>query len=88
MYPGNQGTHDKLNRIQFFILGFVRLAIYLLSIVGPMKEFFKEVEEIREVADKIDAKINEVKKLQTQILNSPKVRSRIWAKRFLESEHK
>eukprot|EP00088_Acartia_fossae_P033010 TRINITY_DN33783_c0_g1_i1.p1 TRINITY_DN33783_c0_g1~~TRINITY_DN33783_c0_g1_i1.p1 ORF type:complete len:298 (-),score=130.10 TRINITY_DN33783_c0_g1_i1:385-1278(-) len=40
---------------------------------GPMKEFFKEVEEIREVADKIDAKINEVKKLQTQILNSPKV---------------
>lgn len=40
---------------------------------GPMKDFFKEVEEVREVADKIDAKIQEVKKLQVAILNSPKV---------------
>ena len=38
-----------------------------------MKDFFKEVEEVREVADKIDAKIQEVKKLQVAILNSPKV---------------
>jgi len=40
---------------------------------GHMKEFFKEVEEVRDLADKIDAKINEVKKLQSQILSSPKV---------------
>jgi len=40
---------------------------------GHMKEFFKEVEETRDLAEKIDAKINEVKKLQNQILNSPKV---------------
>jgi hypothetical protein len=38
-----------------------------------MKEFFKEVEEARDLADKIDAKINEVKKLQNDILSSPKV---------------
>ena len=40
---------------------------------GHMKEFFKEVEEMRDLADKIDAKINEVKQLQSQILNSAKV---------------
>jgi hypothetical protein len=39
-----------------------------------MKEFFKEVEEARDLADKIDVKINEVKKLQNDILSSPKVR--------------
>ncbi len=38
-----------------------------------MKEFFKEVEEARDLADKIDVKINEVKKLQNDILSSPKV---------------
>jgi hypothetical protein len=38
-----------------------------------MKEFFKEVEEARDLAEKIDAKINEVKKLQNDILSSPKV---------------
>ena len=43
---------------------------------GHMKEFFKEVEEMRDLADKIDAKINEVKQLQSQILNSAKVN--IW----------
>ena len=40
-----------------------------------MKEFFKEVEETRGLADKIDVKINEVKKLQSEILSSPKVLS-------------
>jgi len=40
---------------------------------GHMKEFFKEVEETRGLADKIDVKINEVKKLQSEILSSPKV---------------
>ena len=38
-----------------------------------MKEFFKEVEETRDLCEKIDAKINDVKKLQNEILNSPKV---------------
>ena len=38
-----------------------------------MKEFFKEVEEARDLADKIDVKINDVKKLQNDILSSPKV---------------
>ena len=42
-------------------------------IAGHMKEFFKEVEETRGLADKIDVKINEVKKLQSEILSSPKV---------------
>ena len=40
---------------------------------GPMKDFFKEVEEIRTNCDKIDTKINEVKKLQSEILSSPSV---------------
>ena len=43
------------------------------QLLGHMKEFFKEVEETRDLANKIDSKINEVKKLQAQILNSPKV---------------
>jgi len=40
---------------------------------GPMKDFFKEVEEIRGTCDKIDTKINDVKKLQSEILSSPAV---------------
>lgn len=40
---------------------------------GPLKEFFKEVEDIRNNCEKVDAKINEVKKLQSEILNSPVV---------------
>ena len=38
-----------------------------------MLGLFKEVEEARDLADKIDVKINEVKKLQNDILSSPKV---------------
>jgi t-SNARE complex subunit (syntaxin) len=40
---------------------------------GPLKDFFKEVEEIRNNCEKVDVKINEVKKLQSEILNSPVV---------------
>jgi len=40
---------------------------------GPMKDFFKEVEEIRSTCDKIDGKIADVKKLQSEILSSPTV---------------
>jgi len=40
---------------------------------GPLKDFFKEVEEIRTNCDKIDGKINDVKKLQSEILTSPSV---------------
>ncbi len=46
---------------------------FLHDFAGHMKEFFKEVEEARDLADKIDVKINEVKKLQNDILSSPKV---------------
>jgi len=40
---------------------------------GPLKDFFKEVEEIRTNCDKIDSRINDVKKLQSEILSSPAV---------------
>jgi len=40
---------------------------------GPMKDFFKEIEELRSGCDKIDAKIKDVKKLQSEILSSPTV---------------
>ena len=40
---------------------------------GPMKDFFKEIEELRTGCDKIDAKIKDVKKLQSEILSSPTV---------------
>ena len=40
---------------------------------GPLKDFFKEVEEIRTNCDKIDGKIVDVKKLQSEILSSPSV---------------
>jgi hypothetical protein len=49
----------------------IYLCLFYFS--GHMKEFFKEVEEARDLADKIDVKINEVKKLQNDILSSPKV---------------
>jgi len=40
---------------------------------GPLKDFFKEVEEIRSGCEKIEIKVGEVKKLQSEILNSPLV---------------
>ena len=40
---------------------------------GPMKDFFKEIEELRTGCDKIDAKIKDVKKLQSDILSCPTV---------------
>ena len=40
---------------------------------GPLKDFFKEVEEIRTNCGKIDGKISDVKKLQSEILSSPSV---------------
>ena len=40
---------------------------------GPLKDFFKDIEEARNNCEKIDSKINEVKKLQSEILNSPVV---------------
>ena len=40
---------------------------------GPLKEFFKEVEDIRNNCEKVNTKIEEVKKLQSEILNSPVV---------------
>lgn len=40
---------------------------------GAMKDFFKEIEEIRTNCDKIDGKIKDVKKLQSEILSSPNV---------------
>ena len=40
---------------------------------GPMKDFFKEIEELRNNCDKIDGKIKDVKKLQSEILSSPNV---------------
>jgi len=43
------------------------------EIEGPMKDFFREIEEIRTNCDKIDSKIKDVKKLQSEILSSPNV---------------
>ena len=40
---------------------------------GQMKEFFREIEELRSSCDKIDGKIKDVKKLQSEILSSPNV---------------
>ena len=40
---------------------------------GAMKDFFKEIEELRTGCDKIDAKIKDVKKLQSDILSCPTV---------------
>ena len=40
---------------------------------GPMKDFMKEIEDLRAGCDKIDAKIKDVKKLQSEILSSPTV---------------
>lgn len=38
---------------------------------GAQAEFFKEVEEVRGLCEKINEKINEVKKTQTDILSAP-----------------
>ena len=46
---------------------------------GAMKDFFKEIEEIRTNCDKIDAKIKDVKKLQSEILSSPTVDQKMQA---------
>jgi len=40
---------------------------------GAMKDFFKDIEDIRTNCDKIDVKIKDVKKLQSEILSSPNV---------------
>ena len=40
---------------------------------GPLKDFFKEMEEIKANVEKVNAKVTEVKKLQSEILNSPTV---------------
>ena len=40
---------------------------------GAMKDFFKEMEEIKANVEKVNAKVTEVKKLQSEILNSPTV---------------
>jgi len=40
---------------------------------GPLKDFFKEVEEIRTNCEKVETKVGEVQKLQSEILNSPTV---------------
>ena len=40
---------------------------------GQMKDFFREIEELRSNCDKIDGKIKDVKKLQSEILSSPNV---------------
>ena len=40
---------------------------------GPLKDFFKEIEEIRDNCEKVNAKVGEVKMLQNQILSSPAV---------------
>ena len=43
---------------------------------GPLKEYFKEIEEIRENCEKVNSKVAEVKMLQNQILSSPAVNLR------------
>ena len=40
---------------------------------GTMQDFLKEIEELRGNCDKIDNKIKDVKKLQSEILSSPNV---------------
>ena len=40
---------------------------------GPLKDFFKEIEEIRDNCDKVNNKVGEVKMLQNNILSSPAV---------------
>ena len=40
---------------------------------GPLKDFFKEMEEIKANVEKVNAKVTDVKKLQSEILNSPTV---------------
>ena len=37
---------------------------------GPLKDFFKEIEDIRNDCNKIFTKVTEVKRLQSEILNS------------------
>ena len=43
------------------------------EIEGPMKAFLKEIEELTTGCDEIDAKIKDIKKLQSEILSSPNV---------------
>ena len=43
------------------------------EIEGPMMAFLKEIEELTAGCDKIDAKIKDIKKLQSEILSSPNV---------------
>ena len=40
---------------------------------GPLKDFFKDMEEIKANVEKVNTKVAEVKKLQSEILNSPTV---------------
>jgi len=40
---------------------------------GPLKDFFKDIEEIRDNCEKVNTKVNEVKMLQNTILSSPAV---------------
>ena len=40
---------------------------------GPVKDFLKEIEEIKNNVEKVNVKIEEVKKLQSEILTNPTV---------------
>lgn len=40
---------------------------------GPLKDFFKDIETIRDNCDKVHNKVGEVKMLQDNILSSPAV---------------
>ena len=43
------------------------------EIEGSMATYLKDIEEIRSTCDKIDGKMKDVKKLQSEILSSPTV---------------
>ena len=40
---------------------------------GPMQDFFREIEEMRETANLVKRDIDKVKKLQNDILSAPSV---------------
>ena len=40
---------------------------------GPMQDFFREIEEMRETANRVRQEIDKTKKLQNDILSAPSV---------------
>ena len=52
---------------------FINLSLYFSQILGPMAEFFQEIEELRGIIGQIEQDIGRVRQVQNDILTCPQV---------------